>query len=46
MGAAPHAEAVFDYYVTFDDDSTTVAGSARWDDLPIAVTVASEDGQD
>ncbi|MGB9955128.1 hypothetical protein ACOZ4B_01840 (plasmid) [Haloferax prahovense] len=45
-GAAPHAEAVFDYYVTFDDDSTTVAGSARWGDLPVAAPVGSEDGQE
>ena len=46
VGTAPHTEAVFDYYMTFDDDSTTVAGSARWGDLPVAVPVASEDGRE
>ncbi|ELZ78922.1 hypothetical protein C456_01332 [Haloferax volcanii DSM 14919] len=38
---------VFDqHYVTVDDDSTTVAGSARWGDLPVAEPVDSEDGQE
>lgn len=45
VGALPHAGAVFDYYVTFDEDETTVAGTARWGDLPVAATVESDDGQ-
>jgi hypothetical protein len=27
---------VFDYYVCFDEEDTTVAGKARWGDLPTA----------
>jgi len=27
---------VFDYYVSFDEENTTVAGKARWGDLPAA----------
>jgi len=30
VGADPYACAVFDYFVTFDDEDTTVAGKARW----------------
>lgn len=44
VGAVPHAGAVFDYYVTFDEEDTTVAGTARWGDLPVAAPVESEDG--
>jgi hypothetical protein len=29
VGADPHAGAVFDYYVTFDEEDTSVAGKAR-----------------
>jgi hypothetical protein len=29
VGADPHATGVFDYYVTFDENDTTVAGKAR-----------------
>ena len=29
VGANPHADAVFDYYVTFDESGTSVAGKAR-----------------
>ncbi|SFL64317.1 hypothetical protein SAMN04487950_4472 [Halogranum rubrum] len=46
VGAAPHAGAVFDYYVTFDEDGTSVAGSARWGDLPVAAPVDSNDGEE
>ena len=45
VGAVPHAGAVFDYYVTFDEEDTTVAGKARWGDLPVAAPVESEAGQ-
>jgi hypothetical protein len=46
VGTVPHAGAVFDYCVTFDDDETTVAGSARWGDLPIAPPVNSDKGEE
>jgi len=36
VGADPHSSAVFDYYVSFDEENTTVAGKARWGDLPAA----------
>ena len=45
VGAVPHAGAVFDYYVTFDEEDTTVAGKARWGELPVAAPVESDDGQ-
>lgn len=44
--AVPHAGAVFDYYVTFDEDETAVAGTARWGDLPIAASVESDEGEE
>ena len=46
VGANPHAGAVFDYFVTFDQEGTTVAGKARWGDLPVAARVNSDEGQD
>jgi len=46
VGADPHAGAVFDYFVTFDDEDTTVAGKARWGNLPIAAAVDSEKRQE
>ena len=46
VGADPHATTVFDYHVTFDEDNTSIAGKARWGDLPTAVAVDSDDGQD
>jgi len=36
VGADPHAGAVFDYHVTFDEEDTSVAGTARWGELPTA----------
>jgi len=41
----PHAGAVFDYHVTFDEEDTSVAGTARWGELPTAAPVDSDDGQ-
>ncbi len=35
---------MFDYYVTFDEDDTTVAGKARWGDLPTAAPINSAEG--
>jgi len=35
-GSGSHSSAVFDYYVSFDEENTTVAGKARWGDLPAA----------
>jgi hypothetical protein len=46
VGAEPHSCAVFDYFVTFDEEDTSVAGKARWGELPTAAPVASDDGQD
>jgi len=46
VGAAPHSCAVFDYYVTFEKEETTVAGKARWGELPTAAPVDSDDGQE
>jgi len=45
VGAVPHAGAVFDYYVTFDEEETSVAGSVRWGDLPVAAPVDSDEGE-
>lgn len=36
----------FDYYVTFDEKGTTVAGKARWGELPVAVPADSEEGEE
>ncbi|WP_276302594.1 hypothetical protein [Halorussus lipolyticus] len=44
VGASPTDGAVFDYYVTFDDNSSTVAGKARWGERPVAAPIDSEDG--
>ncbi|QFU84458.1 hypothetical protein [Natronorubrum aibiense] len=46
VGAEPHCCAAFDYYVTFDEEKTTVAGKARWGDLPTAAPITSEEGKD
>jgi hypothetical protein len=46
VGSDAHSCAVFDYYVTFDEEDTTVAGKARWGDLPTTAPVDSDDGQD
>ncbi|WP_394348756.1 hypothetical protein [Haloterrigena sp. H1] len=46
VGAEPHSCAVFDYYVTFDEEDTTVAGKARWGDLPTAAPVTSDEGEE
>lgn len=46
VGADPHAGAVFDYYVTFDENETTVAGPARWGNLPVAAPVESDEGEE
>lgn len=46
VGAVPNAGAVFDYYVTFNEEGTTVAGKSRWGELPVAAPVDSEDGKE
>ena len=46
VGVDPYATPVFDYYVCFDEDETTVAGSARWGDLPTAAPVDAPEGQE
>lgn len=45
VGADLHTCAVFDYYVTFAEESC-VAGKARWGNLPVAAPIDSGDGQD
>ena len=45
VGAEPHSCAVFDYFVTFDEEDTPVAGKARWGELPTAAPVDSDEGQ-
>ncbi len=44
VGSEPHSCAVFDYFVTFDEEDTSVAGKARWGELPTAAPVDSDDG--
>ncbi|MFC7175138.1 hypothetical protein ACFQL0_20635 [Haloplanus litoreus] len=46
VGSEPHSCAVFDYFVTFDEEDTSVAGKARWGELPTAAPVDSDDGED
>jgi hypothetical protein len=46
VGADPYSCAVFDYYVCFDEEDMSVAGKARWGNLPTAAPVNSDDGQD
>ncbi|POG54145.1 hypothetical protein [Haloferax marisrubri] len=46
VGTSPEYGAVFDYYVTFDDDSTSVGGKARWGELPTAEPIDSDSGQE
>ena len=46
VGATPDSSAEFDYYVTFDEEGTTVAGKARWGELPIAARLDSDEGCD
>lgn len=43
-GGSPHESAVFDYYVTFDEDAGSMAGGGRWGDLPVAAPLDSERG--
>ncbi len=44
VGAGPDNAAIFDYYVTFDDERSSGAGKARWGELPVVAPVDSEDG--
>jgi hypothetical protein len=46
VGAELYSCAAFDYYATFDEEDTSVAGKARWGELPTAAPVDSEDGQE
>ncbi|WP_458209871.1 hypothetical protein [Haladaptatus sp. NG-SE-30] len=46
VGAGPDNAAVFDYYVAFDEESSTVAGKARWGELPVVAPVDSADGEE
>ncbi|NNC24846.1 hypothetical protein HKX41_11945, partial [Salinisphaera sp. USBA-960] len=44
VGVSPHADGVFDYYVTFDEADVTGAGQARWGERPAAAPVESDAG--
>ncbi|WP_227357675.1 hypothetical protein [Haladaptatus salinisoli] len=44
VGADPDNAAIFDYYVLFDDERSSVAGKARWGELPVVAPVDSDDG--
>jgi len=44
VSTEPYSCAVFDYFVTFDEEDTTVAGKARWGDLPTAAPINSDEG--
>jgi len=46
VGADPHADGVFDYYVTFDETDVTGAGQARWGERPAAAPVESDAGEE
>ncbi len=37
VGAGPDTAAIFDYYVIFDDERSSVAGKARWGELPKSI---------
>lgn len=43
VGATPESSADFDYYVTFDEEAS-VAGKARWGELPVAAQLDSQEG--
>lgn len=45
VGGAVHSRPAFDYYVLFDREDTTVAGQARWGELPVAAPVESAEGE-
>lgn len=44
VGATVESSAKFDYYVTFDEEGTHVAGKGRWGELPIAARLDSDEG--
>ena len=44
VGIGAHAEPVFDYYTTFDDDSSNVSGPGRYGEKPNALPVDSHGG--
>ena len=39
-------DSLFDYYVTFDQDGSGVAGRDRWGDLPVVAEAETEEGRD
>jgi len=44
VGVEPDSYAVFDYFVIFNEKDTSVAGKARWGDLPTAAPINSAEG--
>lgn len=45
VGAYPESSAVFDYYVSFTQEDAGGNGATRWEDLPAAAPVDSDEGQ-
>jgi len=45
-GSGSHSSAVFDYYVSFDEENTTVAGKGSMGRFTGRIPVDSDDGQD
>lgn len=46
VGATVESSATFDYYVTFDEEGTHIAGKGRWGELPIAARLDSDEGSE
>jgi hypothetical protein len=46
IGATANSSADFDYYVTFDEEGVSVAGKARYGELPVAARLSSDDGRE
>ncbi|GAA0294393.1 hypothetical protein GCM10009066_06090 [Halarchaeum salinum] len=46
VGVTPDVDAVFDYYVTFNETDITGAGQARWGERPAAAPVELNAGED
>jgi hypothetical protein len=44
VGATIDSSATFDYYVTFDEEGTHIAGKGRWGELPIAARLDADEG--
>ena len=45
VGIGDYSSQVFDYYTTFDDNTSRCSGPTRYGDLPMAVGLDSDEGQ-